>query len=165
LFRLQFLSASPKIQTSVAFQANLACRSPKFCPAVKSTAYTLSSTHPSAMTVAQAPLFPALVRSTDSLLSPTPGPAPGESGTQRVEPSKLEAFAVSPHYLTHLDLPSSADLTPSRNVYFIPPSCTRPSLWPGLRYSTYATLQALLASLVVPFVIASLADRLRHHHA
>jgi hypothetical protein len=46
---------------------------------MKSTVYTLSSTHPSAMTVAHVPLFSALVRNTGSLLSPTPGSALGES--------------------------------------------------------------------------------------
>jgi hypothetical protein len=86
-------------------------------------------------------------------------------GTNTSRPSHFDAFAVSLHYLTHMDLPSSTELRPSRELYLIQPSRMRPACWPGLHYSTYATLQVLLGSLVVPFVIATIVSRLRHKGA
>src|SRR5437868_2951688 len=45
------------------------CHSPKFCPAAKSTACTISSAHQFAMTVLHVPLLPTVVRANDPLLS------------------------------------------------------------------------------------------------
>src|SRR5438270_5286068 len=57
------------------------CHSPKFCPAAKSTACTLSSARQFAMTVLQAPLLPTVVRANDPLLSFASHTALGELGT------------------------------------------------------------------------------------
>src|SRR5437667_6910893 len=59
----------------------LPCHSPKFCPTVKSTACTLSSTRQFAMTVLHVPLLPAVVGTTGSLLSFASHTALGELGT------------------------------------------------------------------------------------
>jgi dihydrofolate reductase len=57
------------------------CDSPKFCPAAKSTACTLSSARQFAMTVFHVPLLPTVVRTTGSLLSFPSHVALGELGT------------------------------------------------------------------------------------
>src|SRR5437868_13618187 len=56
------------------------CHSPKFCPAAKSTACTLSSARQFAMTVLHAPLLPTVVRANDPLLSFASHTALGELG-------------------------------------------------------------------------------------
>ena len=86
------------------------CHSPKFWPAVKSTACTLSSTRPSAMTVLHVPLLPAVVRTTGSLLSFASHTALGELGappaTHRAETQASQAQAQPPGQ-TVLDLRSA----------------------------------------------------------
>ena len=76
------------------------CHSPKFWPAVKSTACTLSSPRPSAMTVLHVPLLPAVVRTTGSLLSFASHTALGELGaapaTHRAETQASQAQAQPP---------------------------------------------------------------------
>jgi hypothetical protein len=57
------------------------CHSPKFCPAAKSTACTLSSARQFAMTVLHVPLLPTVVRTTGPLLSFASHTALGELGT------------------------------------------------------------------------------------
>ena len=57
------------------------CDSPKFCPAAKSTACTLSSARQFAMTVLHVPLLPTVVRTTGPLLSFASHTALGELGT------------------------------------------------------------------------------------
>jgi|GEM_PF-5740738 len=78
----------------------LRCHSPKFWPAVKSTACTLSSTRPPAMTVLHVPLLPAVVRTTGSLLSFASHTALGELGaapaTHRAETQASQAQAQPP---------------------------------------------------------------------
>ena len=59
---------------------NLTCYSPKFCPAVKSTACEISSARSPAITLVHVPLVLSLVRTTCSRLSFTPKLAPGEFG-------------------------------------------------------------------------------------
>src|ERR1019366_5987239 len=59
---------------------NLTCYSPKFCPAVKSTACEISSERSPAITLVHVPLVLSLIRTTCSRLSFTPKLAPGEFG-------------------------------------------------------------------------------------
>ena len=69
---------------AVSFRASTSrtgCASPKFCPALKSTACTLSSTRQFAMTVLHVPLFPTVVWTTGPLLSSPSHVALGELGT------------------------------------------------------------------------------------
>jgi len=86
---------------------------------------------------------------------------PESTGNPKYPPSRFEAFAVSLHLLTHLDLPSDSQLKPSRDDLVIKGRY----LWPGLRYSSYAMLQSVFASLILPFVVATIADRIRHRRA
>ena len=79
------------------------CHSPKFGPAVKSTACTLSSTRRSAMTVLHVPLLPAAVRTTGSLLSFASHTALGELGapaaTHRTETQAPQTKGRPPEQL------------------------------------------------------------------
>src|SRR5216683_2414547 len=76
----QFYSAAIDRCPRVKRRQSHSCASPKFCPAVKSTACEISSVRSPAITLPHVPLVPALVRSTRSCLSFTPKPAPGEFG-------------------------------------------------------------------------------------
>ena len=73
------------------------CRSPKFCPAIKSTACEISSQRPPAITLVHAPLVLAVVWITRSRFSFTPKLAPGEFGapatTHRAEAQASQAQA------------------------------------------------------------------------
>ena len=73
------------------------CRSPKFCPAIKSTACEISSQRPPAITLVHAPLVLAVVWITRSRFSFTPKLAPGESrapaASHRVEAQASQAQA------------------------------------------------------------------------
>src|SRR5215471_4173001 len=70
---------SRREQEAELFEAGLGCTSPKFCPALKSTACTLSSVAVSAMTGAHVPLHRIMVWPAYPLLAIASKPAFGKS--------------------------------------------------------------------------------------
>lgn len=68
-----------KKDTGSKGEMDIACASPKFCPALKSTACTLSSAAGSAMTGAHVPLRRIMAGPAHSLLAVASKPAPRKS--------------------------------------------------------------------------------------
>jgi len=76
----------------------------------------------------------------------------------REKVSWFDAFAVGLHLLTGLEVPSGAKLVPSENLLVDRSVLGRRV---RMRFSTYATFHRILGWLLIPIVIASLAERMR----
>jgi hypothetical protein len=77
--------------------------------------------------------------------------SPSEVGTFNI----VDSFALSLRLMLHLDLPAGSAWHPSRNAVVMHGKEL------PIRYSTYATIHMLLAWFVIPFVAATITDRLR----